>query len=94
VSAGGGQTCGEASSGRTYCWGSNENGGLGDGTKTMRLRPVRVLGGHDFVQVSAGGWHACGVTRGSDLYCWGRGEQVGDGAGLDRVQPTLIASGS
>lgn len=90
VSAGGGQSCAESSSNRTYCWGSNENGGLGDGTKRKRLTPVLVTGGHTFVQVTAGGWHACGVTSNSALYCWGRGEQAGDGGNVDLVVPTLI----
>jgi alpha-tubulin suppressor-like RCC1 family protein len=39
-----------------YCWGGNDLGQIGDGTLSLRLTPVAVLGGRKFRQVSAGQW--------------------------------------
>jgi alpha-tubulin suppressor-like RCC1 family protein len=40
----GSHTCGLTTSNRVYCWGLNESGQLGDGSKTNRLSPVPVVG--------------------------------------------------
>lgn len=44
ISAGSQHTCGLTSSGALFCWGSNEDGALGDGTGTNRAVPTRVAG--------------------------------------------------
>jgi alpha-tubulin suppressor-like RCC1 family protein len=44
VSGGVGHTCGVTADNRAYCWGNNNFGQLGDGTKTQRLLPVPVAG--------------------------------------------------
>ncbi len=41
VSAGSGHTCGLSTDAQVYCWGSNDNGELGDGT--TRRSPIPVL---------------------------------------------------
>jgi alpha-tubulin suppressor-like RCC1 family protein len=33
-------TCGVREAGALYCWGGNDEGQLGDGTRTARLEPV------------------------------------------------------
>jgi alpha-tubulin suppressor-like RCC1 family protein len=38
----GGHTCGVTTSWRTYCWGRNQYGQVGDGTMLERHEPVRV----------------------------------------------------
>ena len=38
-------TCGMTGAGKIYCWGTNSTGQLGDGTITIRLAPVPVIGG-------------------------------------------------
>jgi alpha-tubulin suppressor-like RCC1 family protein len=40
--ASGAHTCGVTVSGRSFCWGYNLEGQLGDGTRTHRSRPVAV----------------------------------------------------
>src|SRR2546422_1442524 len=66
VSAGEEFTCGLAQEGRAYCWGSNEVGQLGDGSKMGELvnRPYAapVAGGHAFAAISAGDVHVCALT--------------------------------
>jgi alpha-tubulin suppressor-like RCC1 family protein len=44
VSTGYFHTCGVTTGGQAYCWGANDGGELGDGTKTNRSRPVAVVG--------------------------------------------------
>jgi hypothetical protein len=42
--AGGGVTCGFSREGVEYCWGLNQSGQIGDGSRTNRSSPVRVGG--------------------------------------------------
>jgi alpha-tubulin suppressor-like RCC1 family protein len=45
ISAGGAHTCGVTSNGSIFCWGANEQGQLGDGTRDDRASPTRVVEG-------------------------------------------------
>jgi alpha-tubulin suppressor-like RCC1 family protein len=93
VSAGGYYTCGVTATGAAYCWGNNSIGGLGDGTTTERLTPVRVAGGVSFAAVSEGIGHTCAVTAAGAAYCWGsndRGE-LGDGTRTGPQQCSIFA---
>ena len=53
-----------------YCWGSNENGLLGDGTSVDRPTPAKVVGIKDVTDISVGDSLACAVASGK-AYCWG-----------------------
>jgi alpha-tubulin suppressor-like RCC1 family protein len=81
---------------RAYCWGSNGQGQLGDGTRTARSAPVPVSGNRQFRMVSAGNFHTCGVTTSNEAYCWGF-DQVGqlgnDAERTRRTKPALVAGG-
>lgn len=89
-----GNTCGETTGSRAYCWGLNSTGAVGDGTTTQRLTPVPVAGGLYFSQVSAGGLYACGKTSAGVAYCWGSNGhgQLGDGTTLNRSTPVAVAA--
>jgi len=63
VAAGGFHACGETPEKRTYCWGWNLQGAVGDETKSMRTTPVAVVGGLRFGQVSGGSTHTCARKR-------------------------------
>jgi alpha-tubulin suppressor-like RCC1 family protein len=87
-------SCGVTSANRAYCWGTNFNGELGDGTTTDRLTPVAVVGGLQFRQVSAGLVHTCGVATGDLAYCWGYNGfgALGDGTTSPHFTPVAVAA--
>lgn len=95
VSTGRFHTCGVTREGEVYCWGSNEYGQLGDGTKGSRPTPGAVLGEVTFERITAGVHHTCGVAEGGEAYCWGRNDEgrVGDGTTTDRREPVAVAGG-
>jgi alpha-tubulin suppressor-like RCC1 family protein len=109
VSAGEGHTCGVTTGNLAYCWGANQSGQLGNGTRTgpqrcpqlifgdiaCSTRPVRVAGGLAFRQVSAGGGDTCGVTTSNVAYCWGDNSYggLGDGTTTSRLRPVRVAGG-
>jgi alpha-tubulin suppressor-like RCC1 family protein len=96
VIAGFSHTCGVTTENRSYCWGDNFSGKLGDGTTTPHLTPGLVAGGLQFRQVGAAGKdHTCGVTSDDRAHCWGRNRdgQLGDGTIVERPTPVQVAGG-
>ncbi len=75
VSTGGYHTCGRRSNGRVYCWGSDQDGSVGDGGTlpgTNRSSPTLVAGGFsDWTSVASGITHSCGRRASGRLFCWG-----------------------
>jgi alpha-tubulin suppressor-like RCC1 family protein len=70
------------SGGRVECWGANESGQLGDGTRRYSRVPVAVNGisGARAVSVDPRGYSCAALTDGH-VYCWGHNpkDQLGDG---------------
>ena len=64
-------SCGLTPANVAYCWGTGEDGQLGDGLNAHLSGPVAVSGGLAFQFLSAGGNGTCGVTTANLLYCWG-----------------------
>jgi len=76
ISAGSWHTCAIAINGKTYCWGLNKEGKLGDGTKISKNKPVLVNSSSygdniEFIQIALYGYQSCAVTREADIHCWG-----------------------
>lgn len=69
--------CGLDAEGAAWCWGSNDQGQLGDGTLRDSDDPVPVAGSLHFTRLAAavaGGIHrVCGIATDQTLYCWGQG---------------------
>jgi hypothetical protein len=64
-------TCGLTNAGQAHCWGNNDFGELGDGTRTDRLEPTAVADGLTFAALRAGSASACGLESAGKLFCWG-----------------------
>lgn len=100
VVAGGSHTCARTSTGAAYCWGSNSDGQLGDGSFTDRTTPVAVVSAPGpFTALTSGGYHTCGLVSSpvsGAAYCWGDNfdGQVGDGTTSLRAFPTLVSGGN
>jgi len=96
ISSGNGHTCALLDDASVSCWGSNYNGGLGDGTTADRYTPTQTssLGtGRTAVAISSG-YHTCAILDDAAVSCWGSNwkGQLGDGTNTDRNTPTQISS--
>ncbi|MFM6928361.1 MAG: RCC1 domain-containing protein [Bdellovibrio sp.] len=87
---GGYHTCAITTDGDLYCWGSNSNGEVGDGTLVDKSSPVLIDSGIKYSMVSLGGNSSCGITDSGILKCWGLSEGT---ASNKRQLPTVIDSG-
>ncbi|MEI8258216.1 MAG: hypothetical protein WCJ30_21265 [Deltaproteobacteria bacterium] len=86
-------TCARLADGSVWCWGRNDRGQLGDGTRESRRAPVRAALSHPAREVATGGRHTC--ARGTDdaVVCWGDdawGESSFHGAAVNVTTPTAI----
>ena len=81
--------------GAAYCWGSNGNGQLGDGTTQSRDVPTLVggeaLAGQTVTALSAGIDHTCAIASGA-AYCWGNNDygQLGDNTTTSSRSPVVV----
>ena len=87
--------CGLGPTGEASCWGANEGGQLGDGTRNDRESPVTVRTELRFSLLTAGATHTCGLAGGGVPICWGQNlnGQLGDGSRTDQLSPRTVGGG-
>jgi alpha-tubulin suppressor-like RCC1 family protein len=98
IRAGGASVCALRASGRIACWGSNQLGTLGDGTRDDHIAPVEVRGLGRVSQFDLFGVNACAVTNEGAVWCWGSrqagllgdGVRVADETSADFVRATPV----
>jgi alpha-tubulin suppressor-like RCC1 family protein len=75
--------------GEVWCWGLNDFGQLGDGTKIDHAAPARVTGLSNVVSVSASSEHTCALEADKSVWCWGLNHfgELGDGTTTDSLVP-------
>ena len=92
VSVGLNHSCALLADGTVKCWGSNQDGILGDGTGVDNFLPVQVLGLSGVLSITSGDYHNCAIVGtsfadGGSVYCWGAPyrDQLGQGPHCDQV---------
>jgi alpha-tubulin suppressor-like RCC1 family protein len=87
-------SCAARRGGPVACWGSNYNGGLGDGTTTdSPFAPVAVQGVNDSVAVAVTSTNSsCVLHATGTVSCWGSNAQgqLGDGTAMDSPTPVPV----
>lgn len=92
ISLGSDHACAVAS-GTLYCWGTNFEGELGNGTNTDSNVPVAVAGMNSgVVSVGLGAHTSCAVLQDGTARCWGRddADQVGMGDNHHSSPPVQV----
>jgi hypothetical protein len=97
VFGGGRHSCGVTADGRTACWGSDNNGALGDGYggpgTPVSLVPGLIDSPLALQSLAVGVGHTCGFDFSGSAYCWGLNVdgQLGiGGSGGVRVRPVAV----
>jgi hypothetical protein len=98
VDVGARHSCARLTSQLVSCWGDNEFGSLGDGTRRDRSTATQVRladGPFDRVQaISAGADQTCAIRLGGTAWCWGLNDhgQLGDGSITDHLRPMAVVA--
>lgn len=84
--------CALLGSGTVKCWGANDHGALGDGTRQDRATPTLVEGLEQVVEIAVSVGSSCARTAAHEVRCWGDNAQgqLGDGTTEERLEPTLV----
>lgn len=75
IALGKNHSCLRKSSGQVLCWGRNQQGQLGNGTKEHNGIPIQVLGMKSAADISTGEYHTCATNVDGTVRCWGLGHK-------------------
>ena len=93
IAAGYNHNCAVLASGEARCWGWNDAGQLGDGTKDSSATPIAVAALAHVTAITGGGFHTCAVSADGTVACWGSNDsgQLGDPSVTERLAPAPVA---
>lgn len=97
VSAGQQHTCGiqlGQGESRLFCWGSNADGRLGNGSPSGHGSTFVPIGQLEDWQSVDVGIHTCGIRAGGQLFCWGANADGQLGVGDREPRPTPVRVGA
>lgn len=82
--------------GTIWTWGSNQSGGLGDGTQDEKRAPVQIENGSVWKEVSPGSYSTYAIREDGTLWAWGDNSygQLGDGTTIPKYSPVQIGAGT
>jgi alpha-tubulin suppressor-like RCC1 family protein len=87
LSVGGHHVCAVMVDGGAACWGDDQQGQLGDASRTPNPQPVTPAGlTSGVVAIAAGALHTCALTSAGGVLCWGDDEQGQLGTGPLQTQ--------
>lgn len=91
----GAHTCAIWEDGKVYCWGKNDLGQLGQGTREPSLTPRAVPLRERVTQLALGRAHTCARGEAGDVWCWGQhGAPAIEGTPKDtHLSPVRVAMG-
>jgi hypothetical protein len=72
LAAASGRTCVRRRGGEVACWGANDRGQLGDGTREPAVTPVTAPGIHDARQLAIDDGSTCVLHASGSVSCWGQ----------------------
>jgi hypothetical protein len=97
IAAGGHQQCALTANGDVWCWGSNLEGQVGNGSVAESerpvLKPIKVSGIERAKSLHLGDKISCAITQDSKLYCWGRNQHniISDSSEKFITRPARVA---
>jgi hypothetical protein len=84
-----GRGCVRRHTGEVACWGTNDQGQIGDGTRMPSLQPVVAHGLDDAAQIAVGEASTCALrARDQSVVCWGYSPESAPDRGF--TEPTPI----
>jgi alpha-tubulin suppressor-like RCC1 family protein len=93
LSAGNTFTCALLSDGTAKCWGSNDDGTLGDNTQLSRRTPVSVVDLSNATAIAGGFNYNCALISDGTMKCWGNNSdgQLGTGTYADNLSAIPVS---
>lgn len=78
--------------GNVYAFGDNSEAQLGDGTRTNKPFPVRILHGYKIASIYCGAFHSIVVTEDGYVFSFGKNDegQLGDGTRERQAAPVRV----
>jgi alpha-tubulin suppressor-like RCC1 family protein len=91
VALGGRHSCAILADGGVVCWGANDQGQLGAGTRpVVPGHPIDVVLPGNAAALTAGDAHTCAALTDGTVYCWGANTKGQLGQPLSATAPVLV----